>query len=166
MTPQGASGYPVQYGQYAPPQPHQYQNPQGTYYPPPPGRAETSGAYIHNTTISYTSANMPQYPVQSTSSPYPSGGYPQISKQEPGDYHMSPMVAASTRPGPRVPQPPDQPGPDTFDDDKSRISQAMEMAPSRQGSIAPGEDASRSYNTQGRRPSNYEEMMRRAAHGR
>ncbi|KAJ4523163.1 hypothetical protein HRR78_000656 [Exophiala dermatitidis] len=147
---------PAQYGSHQPPQPRDFARTASTAgYFPGTSRADYGATYNIYNTMASTSYN-------TNISPSGDGSglsyIPQVTKPSP-DY-PPPSYDQSTMRAPPRPQPPSQPDPDSFDqDDKPPTSQATNLNPLR----PPGEEGSRPYSSQSRRPSGYEDTIRRSS---
>ncbi|EXJ90382.1 hypothetical protein A1O1_03483 [Capronia coronata CBS 617.96] len=155
-------GVSAQYGTYQSSQPHPYQRPPVAYYPNSsrPGSAqETYNIYNTMASTSYT-ANSPMAGIATyMPNPYGSLTYSTASRPTALDYPPPPYEQSNTK-GPPRPHAPEQPDPDTFDQDsKPSTIEHTDMT-----SLPPGEEPDRSYRSQTRRRSSYEDMKRRPSH--
>ncbi|KIW32301.1 hypothetical protein, variant [Cladophialophora immunda] len=144
-------GSPPQPG-YHQPQPHPYY--QGQARPDQPSPS------FNITVNTATFAPRPGQPGQYLTSGYQTAGYAHIGQHEsdpPPAYQQSTISR-----GPSGPQPPSQPGPDTFDADKAVTSRHFPAQATRQGSTDSKEDFPRSHSAQDRRPSTIDQSGRRS----
>ncbi|KIW95602.1 uncharacterized protein Z519_04187 [Cladophialophora bantiana CBS 173.52] len=159
--PQSAYHHPQpQFSQYP-----AHSQPQGIQQSPSPyyqgqSRSDQPSPSFNITVNTATFAPRPGQPGQYMPGAYQTAGYAQIAHAEadPPPAYQQAMISR----GPSGPQPPSQPGPDTFDGEKAVTSRHFSAQATRQGSADSKEDFPRSHSAQDRRPSAVDQARRSA----